>query len=159
MRNPDIRPTHPGELLREDTLPAVDKFKAKVVLLLGISRMRLGEILAERKPVTLKLAAQFSELFGSAPRLWIGLPGNHGVWCACREISVSGIPSLIAAEQIQAWVEVHGLHPPVECRVCERQRTLGRPARPAYVPLTRKGAAVVAGNATTAYARHAILSG
>ena len=98
MRNPDIRPTHPGELLRGNTLPAVDKFKEKVARLLGISRMRLGEILAERKPVTPELAEQFSKLFRSAPRLWTGLPGNHDVWCACREISVSDIPSLIAAE-------------------------------------------------------------
>lgn len=159
MRYDDMRPTHPGELLREDTLPAVEKFKAKVARLLGISRMRLGEILAERKPVAPELAAQLSKLFGSAPRLRIGLPGNHDGCRACREIDVSDIPSLIAAEQIQAWAEVHGLHPPVECRVCERQRALGRPARPAYAPLTRKGAAVVAGNATTAYARPAILSG
>ena len=103
MRNPDICPTHPGELLREDVLPAVGKSKTEVARLLGISRKHLGEILAERRPVTPELAVRLSKLFGSTPKLWIRLQGNHDVWHACREVDVSDIPSLNAADKIEAW--------------------------------------------------------
>ena len=39
-RNPDRCPTHPGELLREDVIPATGKPKAEIARMLGISRQR-----------------------------------------------------------------------------------------------------------------------
>jgi len=48
--NPNRCPTHPGELPREDVVPAVKKSKAEISRLLGISRQHLHYILAERKP-------------------------------------------------------------------------------------------------------------
>ena len=44
-------PTHPGELLREEILPATKVGKAEIARLLGISRQHLYGILSERKPV------------------------------------------------------------------------------------------------------------
>lgn len=35
-RNPDSCPTHPGELLREDVIPATRKSKAEIARMLGI---------------------------------------------------------------------------------------------------------------------------
>ena len=34
-RNPDRCPTHPGELLREDVIPATGKAKAEIARMLG----------------------------------------------------------------------------------------------------------------------------
>ena len=34
-RNPDRCPTHPGELLREDVIPATGKSKAEIARMLG----------------------------------------------------------------------------------------------------------------------------
>ena len=97
-RNPDRCPTHPGELLREDVIPATGKPKAEIARMLGISRQHLYDILAERKPVSPEVAVRLAKLFGNAPLLWIRMQGAHNAWHAAREVDVSGVPTLFAAE-------------------------------------------------------------
>ena len=46
-RSPNRCPTHPGELLRVDVIPATGKTKTEIAALLGISRQRLYDILEE----------------------------------------------------------------------------------------------------------------
>ena len=96
--NPDICPPHPGELLREDVLPAVGKSRAEIAHLLGISRKRLNDVLAERKPVTPELAVKVTKLFGGAPEVWSGLQNDYDIRHACRKVDVSAIPRAVAAE-------------------------------------------------------------
>jgi DNA-binding XRE family transcriptional regulator len=43
---------HPGELLREEILPALDRPKTEIARLLGVSRQTLYDVLKERQPVT-----------------------------------------------------------------------------------------------------------
>src|ERR1700737_4951654 len=43
------RPTHPGEILREDVLPAAGLTQDKLARLLGVSRRTVSEILHERR--------------------------------------------------------------------------------------------------------------
>ena len=40
-RNPNRCPTHPGELLREEVIPATGKTKTEIAALLGICRQHL----------------------------------------------------------------------------------------------------------------------
>jgi len=47
-----LPPMHPGELLREEILPALDRPKTQIAKLLGVSRQTLYDILAEKQPVT-----------------------------------------------------------------------------------------------------------
>jgi addiction module HigA family antidote len=49
---------HPGELLREDVLPALDRPLTEIARLLGVSRQTLHAILNERQPVTPLMALQ-----------------------------------------------------------------------------------------------------
>lgn len=76
-RNPDSCPTHPGELLREDVVPATRRFKAEIARMLGISRQHLHDILAERKPVSPEIAVRLAKLFGNAPLVWIRMQGTY----------------------------------------------------------------------------------
>lgn len=96
--NPDRCPTHPGELLREDVIPATDKPKAEIARMLGISRQHLYDILAERKPVSPEVAVRLAKLFGNAPLVWIRIQGAYDAWHAAREVDVSAVPKLVAAE-------------------------------------------------------------
>jgi plasmid maintenance system antidote protein VapI len=80
-RNPDRCPTHPGELLREDVIPATGKAKAEIARMLGISRQHLHD-----------------KLFGNEPLVWIRMQGAYDAWHASREVDVSAVPTLIAAE-------------------------------------------------------------
>lgn len=64
---------HPGELLREDVLPALGRPKTEIARLLGISRQQLYDILGEKKPVTVETALRIGKLCGNGPALWINL--------------------------------------------------------------------------------------
>lgn len=97
-RNPDRCPTHPGELLREDVIPETGKSKAEIARLLGISRQHLHDVLAERKPVSPEVAVRLAKLFGNEPLFWIRMQGAYDAWHASREVDVSGVPTLFAAE-------------------------------------------------------------
>jgi addiction module HigA family antidote len=93
-RTPDRCPTHPGEVLREDVIPATGKPKAEIARMLGISRQHLHDILATRKPVSAEVAVRLAKLFGTEPLVWIMMQGAYDAWHAEREADVSGVPTL-----------------------------------------------------------------
>ncbi|MCA0964977.1 HigA family addiction module antitoxin [Salipiger bermudensis] len=97
-RNPNRCPTHPGELLREDVIPATGKSKAEIARMLGVSRQHLHDLLAERKPVSPEVAVRLAKLFGNAPLVWIRMQGAYDAWHAERDVDVSNVQPLIAAE-------------------------------------------------------------
>ena len=97
-RNPNRCPMHPGVLLREDVIPATGKSKSEIARMLGISRQHLHDILAERKPVSPEVAVRLGKLFGNEPLVWIRMQCAYDAWHAAREVDVSAIPTLFAAE-------------------------------------------------------------
>lgn len=91
-----IRPVHPGEILREDVLPALGKPKAEIARLLGISRQTLYDLLAERQPVTAQMALRIGKLVGNGPDLWLGMQRDYDLEIAEREMAeeIAKIPTL-----------------------------------------------------------------
>ena len=96
-RDPNRCPTHPGELLRNDVIPATGKSKAEIARLLGISRQHLYDILDEKKPVSPTVAVRLGKLFGDGAAVWIRMQGAYDAWHAEREVDVSAIPTIRAA--------------------------------------------------------------
>ena len=95
-RHPSMEPAHPGEILREDILPALSMSKTAVADVLGVSRQTLYDILNEKQPVTAEMAVRFGKLFGNGARFWINLQRSHDLAIAERSVDVSGIPTLKA---------------------------------------------------------------
>ncbi len=58
---------HPGELLREEILPALDRPKTEIAKLLGVSRQTLYDVLKEKQPVTPVMALRLGKLCGNGP--------------------------------------------------------------------------------------------
>lgn len=94
-----IRPVHPGEILREDVLPALDRSKVEISRLLGISRQTLYDLLAERQPVTAQMALRLGKLCGNGPDLWFNLQRDFDMAMARRAMGddLEAIPTLQAA--------------------------------------------------------------
>ena len=91
-----IDPVHPGEILREDVLPAVAISKTAVAAALRISRQTLYDIMNEKQPVTAEMAIRFGKLFGNGADFWVNLQRRYDVAMAERHVDVSGIPTLEA---------------------------------------------------------------
>lgn len=101
-KNPLVRglpPMHPGELLREDVLPALGGSKAEIARLLGVSRQTLYDILAEKQPITPAMALRIGKLCGNGPDLWINMQRAFDLDVAEKELAheIEKIPTLTAA--------------------------------------------------------------
>ena len=91
---PSVDPVHPGEILREDILPALAISKTAVAEALGISRRTLHDTLNEKQPVTAETAVHFGKLFGNGAGFWVNLQRFYDLALAERAVDVSRIPTL-----------------------------------------------------------------
>ena len=94
-----IRPLHPGEILREDVLPALGRPKTEIARLLGISRQTLYDILNEKQPVTATMALRIGKMCGNGPDIWLNLQRTYDLRMAeaTRGDALDAIPLLKAA--------------------------------------------------------------
>jgi antitoxin HigA-1 len=93
------QPSHPGELLREDVLPALRLTVKEVAEKLGVSRQTLHAILSEKSAVTPEMAVRLGKFCGNGPDLWLRMQVAHDLWQAERDLAetVKKIPTPTAA--------------------------------------------------------------
>jgi addiction module HigA family antidote len=72
-----LAPSHPGEVLREDVIPALTLPKTEIARRLGISRQTLYDILDEKQPVTAAMALRLGKFFGNGPEFWPNLQRDY----------------------------------------------------------------------------------
>jgi antitoxin HigA-1 len=77
-----MKPTHPGEMLREDFLPDYGLSAASLAEALGVSRQTVNEILRERRAVSPAMALLLSRLFGNSPEFWLNAQRAVDLWDA-----------------------------------------------------------------------------
>jgi antitoxin HigA-1 len=94
-----LKPTHPGEILREDVLPALHRSKTEIADLLGVSRPTLYDVLNEKRPITPNLALRIGKLVGGGPEIWLSMQQAYDLAETKAEIAedLDGIPTLHAA--------------------------------------------------------------
>jgi addiction module HigA family antidote len=85
-RHPSIQPAHPGEFLREITIPATGLSKSEIARRLHISRQTLHDVLACRQEVTASLAQRLGKLFGDGPDIWLAMQMEYNIWKAARDM-------------------------------------------------------------------------
>src|SRR6266446_5159076 len=76
------RPTHPGELLREETLPAAGLTPSELAARLGVSPRGINALLNERRAVTPDLAHRLARIFKTTPEFWLRLQEAVDIWDA-----------------------------------------------------------------------------
>lgn len=82
-----LRAVHPGEVLREDVIPALGRSKAEIARLLGISRQTLYDLLGERQPITAPMALRIGKLCGNGGRIWYAMQQAYDLRVAEAEIA------------------------------------------------------------------------
>ena len=80
------RPTHPGEMLREDFLPDYGLTVASLAESLGVSRQTVNELLRERRALSPEMALRLSRLFGNTAEFWLNAQRAVDLWDAAQAI-------------------------------------------------------------------------
>ncbi len=81
-----IRPTHPGEMLREDFLPDYDLTPTLLARSLGVSRQTVNEILREKRAVSTEMALRLGRFFGNSSEFWLNAQRAVDLWEASRAL-------------------------------------------------------------------------
>ena len=93
-----LPPMHPGELLREDVVPALGRSRVEIARLLGVSRQTLYAILSESAPVTPEMALRLGKLCCNGPELWLSLQTRYDLerLSKTKRAEIAAIPTLAA---------------------------------------------------------------
>jgi antitoxin HigA-1 len=78
------RPTHPGEMLREDFMPDYGLTVAGLAEALGVSRQSINELLRGRRAVSPEMALRLSRLFGNSAEFWLNAQRAVDLWDAAQ---------------------------------------------------------------------------
>jgi antitoxin HigA-1 len=94
-----IPPVHPGELLREDVLPALGMTVSDAARELRISRQTLHRILSGTMAVSPEMAVRLGKFCGNGPGLWLRMQAAYDLWHSERRMreEIKRIPTRHAA--------------------------------------------------------------
>ena len=92
-------PVHPGEILREDVLPALGLSVAEAANQLRVSRQTLHRILSGTMAVSPEMAVRLGKFCGNGPGLWSRLQSAFDLWHAEKRMQkeIKRIPTGRAA--------------------------------------------------------------
>ena len=82
MQKMTRRPTHPGNIIKEDYLLPLSITIKDMAATLGVSRKTLSKIINERGAITPDMALRLSRAFDTSPELWLTLQKNYELWQA-----------------------------------------------------------------------------
>lgn len=80
MRDPKRKPTHPGEILRLDVLPALDMTQTELAQRLGVSRLSVSELLHGKRAMSADMAMRIARLTGTTPESWLRMQEALDLW-------------------------------------------------------------------------------
>jgi len=75
-------PIHPGEVMREDVLPALGLSVSEAARRMGVSRQQLHRVLACTHPITTEMALRIGKFAGNGPGLWLRMQQAYDLWHA-----------------------------------------------------------------------------
>jgi addiction module HigA family antidote len=80
LRDPKRKPTHPGELLRYDVLPALGMSQIEFARRLGVSRLSVSELLLEKRALSPDMAVRIGKLTNTSPESWLRMQAAVDLW-------------------------------------------------------------------------------
>ena len=118
-RERQVRPTHPGEMLREDFMPDYGLTVSGMAKALGVSRQTVNELLRERRSISPEMALRLARLFGNTPEFWLNAQRAVDLWDATRTVGreIEKISPLRAHMILRSGVEASGLFVQIPFRV------------------------------------------
>lgn len=81
-RERQVRPIHPGEMLREDFMIDFGLSVSHLAKRLCVSRQSVNELIRERRAVSPEMALRLSRLFGNSAEFWLNAQRAIDLWDA-----------------------------------------------------------------------------
>jgi addiction module HigA family antidote len=85
-RRPTRPPTHPGQVLKEDVLPALGLSVSEAARRLRVTRQTLHRVLAGTSGVTPEMALRLGRFCGNGPGVWLRMQQAYDLWHAERRL-------------------------------------------------------------------------
>ena len=85
LRDPKRKPTHPGAILREDVLPALEMTQTEFARRLGVSRLTVSELLLEKRALSADMAMRIGRLTRTTPEGWLRMQEALDLWTLAQE--------------------------------------------------------------------------
>ena len=87
MHNPE----HPGRVLKELYLDALELTVTEVAKGLGVSRQALSNIINEHNGITPEMALRLEKAFGTSRQAWLNMQQNYDLWHALQDADLSNV--------------------------------------------------------------------
>ena len=78
------RPTTPGEILKYEFIEPLGLTQQQLAERLGITRVRVNEIISGKRAITPDTAIRLSRLFHTTAEFWMGLQTDVELWDAMK---------------------------------------------------------------------------
>ena len=101
LRSKNRKPTHPGEILREDVFISLNMTQEEIAIALGVSRRSISQILNEHRPVTPDMAIRLTRFLGGSADTWLNMQRELDVWLLEQDKKKSKEYSRILLRQIE----------------------------------------------------------
>lgn len=85
----EMRPVHPGEILREDYLEPLGMSVNALAIALHVAAPRINDIVLERRAVTPDTALRLARYFGGDAQSWLNLQSAYDLKVAALELGES----------------------------------------------------------------------
>ncbi|HEY4298694.1 MAG TPA: HigA family addiction module antitoxin [Paraburkholderia sp.] len=86
-------PPHPGEMLKEDVLPALALTVTEASEQLGVSRVALSRVLNGRAAVSAEMAIRLGQWLENDPEIWLSAQLQYDLWQAKQQSTAKVKPA------------------------------------------------------------------
>ncbi len=84
-------PSHPGEILKEDYLPAYNLSVTSFALKIGVSRNTASELVNCRSGISASMALKLEKAFKVPAKFWIDLQTQYDLWQARQRVNLDNV--------------------------------------------------------------------
>lgn len=92
----EMKPVHPGAVLREDILKEMKISITKAAKELNVSRKQLSEIVNETASISAEMAVRLESGFGINAEFWLDMQKNFDIWKVKSSGRVQGIHRILS---------------------------------------------------------------
>lgn len=85
----DFAPTHPGEVLLEDFMKPMGLTQYALAKALGVTQVRIGEIIHGKRAVSPDTALRLSRYFGTSAEFWVNMQAAYDLEIAKDRIGAA----------------------------------------------------------------------